>query len=388
VEKGTINHRNSVADAHSAPGRREATAGGIFMIRSALRLCGGIIAALCFACTPAQPNSDISPLTVAAAAPSPPACAFSHIAMVSATFNPANANGTPVPAGSIPAYAQSDLTAAFNLAPAFFQKQLCGLDGIFIAPTGDSWGFRNITDGRRYLALSMSLWKGGTAPGFSAYENGVVHRLLKGWTGLNHPGNPSDTTAVTVLAALAHEYGHILFYDTFVNPRGSAPKYGAFCGGNFYGDSWQSLPNEPNIWRSYGDIVGTHKTDDVQVQEILNAVPQHGGPDSHGAGALLRRLYGLNGTNAPIGRWASFFASFSPDEDFVETFKLFVLKNSSAPLRSFKINIPIANVIITEDIPGTCNQRSVLVKKLGCFAQAMCSGPTTDPCGVVCPTSH
>jgi hypothetical protein len=301
------------------------------MIRSALRLCGGMIAALCLACAPAEPNSNISPLTPVAAAPPAPACAFTHIAMVSATFDPSNANDTPVPAGSIPAYAQRDLTAAFNLAPAFFQKQLCGLDGIFIAPAGDSWGFRNINDGKRYLALSMGLWKGGAAPSFSAYENGVVHRLLNGWTGLNHPGKgsePSDAPAVTILAALAHEYGHILFYDTFVNPRGSAPNYGAFCGGNFYGDSWQSLPNVPNIWRSYGDVVGTHKTDDVQVQEILNAAPRPGGPDNRGAGALLRRLYGLHGTNAPVGRWASFFASFSPDEDFVETFKLFVLKNS------------------------------------------------------------
>jgi hypothetical protein len=362
------------------------------MIRSALRLCGGVIAAFCFACAPAQPNSDISPLALAAAAPPPAAaCAFSHIAMVSATFDPTNANDTPVPVGSIPAYAQRDLTTAFNIAPAFFQKQLCGLDGIFVAPAGDSWGFRNIKDGKRYLAVSMSLWRGGAAPSFSAYENGVVHRLLNGWTGLNHPGKgsePSDAPAVTILATLAHEYGHILFYDTFVSPRGSAPNYGAFCGGNFFGDSWQSLPRVANIWRSYGDIVGAHKSDDVQVQEILNAAPRPGGPDNRGAGALLRRLYGLNGTNAPVGRWASFFASFSPDEDFVETFKLFVLKNSAAPLESFKINIPIANVITTEDIPGTCNQRSVLVKKLGCFAQAMCSGPTTDPCGVVCPTSH
>jgi len=143
-----------------------------------------------------------------------------------------------------------------------------------------------------------------------------------------------------------------------------------------------------NIWRSYGDVVGTHKNDDVQVQDILNAVPKPRQPDTRGAGGLLQRLYGLHGTNVPIGRWASLFASFSPDEDFVETFKLFVLKNSKAPLTSFKIDIPVVNVIATEDIPGTCSQRSVLVRKLNCFAQAMCSGPTTDPCGVVCPSAN
>jgi hypothetical protein len=359
------------------------------MVRSTFRLCVGIIVSFCFACASAQSNSGYGTPTPAATV-SPPVCAFDRIAMVSASFNPTNANATPTPVGSIPANVQNDLTAAFNLAPAFFKTQLCGLDGIFITPTGDSWGFRNIQDGKRYLALSMSLWRGGAVQSFSQYENGVVPRLLNGWTALNHPakGDPSDGPAVTVLASLAHEYGHILFYDTFVSPRGSAPNYGAFCGGNFYTDSWQSMPNVPNIWRSYGDIVGAHRADDVQVQEILNAVPRPGSPDTHGAGALLRRLYGLNGTNAPIGRWASFFASFSPDEDFVETFKLFVLKNSTVPLRSFKITIPVGGVLISEDIPGTCNQRSVLVKKLGCFAQALCSGPTTDPCGVICPASR
>jgi hypothetical protein len=359
------------------------------MIRSALRLGAGMAMAFCLSCAPVQSGGNTTLMPMAAAAPS--TCAFDNIAMVSASFDPTNASGTPVAAGSIPAYVQSDLTAAYNLAPPFFQKQLCGLDGVFIAPTGDSWGFRNIKDGKRYLALSMNLWKGGAAPSFSAYENSVVHRLLNGWTGPVHPArhnDPSDTPAVTVLALLAHEYGHILYYDTFVNPRGSAPNYGAFCSGTFFSDSWKSLPDVPNIWRAYGDIVGAHKSDDVQVQDILNAVPKDNEPDVHGAGQLLQRIYSLRGTNAPIGRWASFFASFSPDEDFVETFKLFVLKNSKAPLQSLQINIPVVNVIVTEDIPGTCSQRTVLVKKLNCFAQALCSGPTTDPCGVICPTAH
>jgi hypothetical protein len=359
------------------------------MIRSVLRLCAGMAIVLCLACIPAQLKPG-GILAIRAAEAAPAACAFDNVGMLSPAFDPTNASQTPIPVGPIPGFIRTDLTAAYNLAPVFFQKQLCALDGVFIAPTGDSWGFRNIKDGKRYLALSLSLWQSGTAPSFSTYENGVVHRLLNNWTGLNHPpkNDPSNMPVVTILAALAHEFGHILYYDTFVNPRGTAPNYGAFCGGGFYSESWQSVPNVANIWRTYGDVVGTHKPDDVQVQDILNAVPKPGQPDVRGAGALLRRLYGLQGTSPPIGRWASLFASFSPDEDFVETFKLFVLKNSKAPLTSFKINIPIIDTIIAEDIPGTCGQRSVLARKLNCFAQAMCSGPTTDPCGVVCPSAN
>jgi hypothetical protein len=361
------------------------------MIRSALLLCAGIIAAACVACVAATP-----PAPMAASAPPPPpptapmpmaaavpACAFNNVTMVSPpNFDPTNANTTPNPGAPIPQYVQSDLTAALALAPPFFQKQLCGLDGIFIAASGDSWGFRNIKDGKRYLALSLNLWSSQKVPAFSAYENIVVHRLLKGWRGPNHPlkGDSSDGAAVTVLAALAHEFGHILFYDTFVNPRGTAPKYGAFCGGNFFSQSWQSMPDVANVWRTYGDVVGTHKAGDVQIQEILNAVPPPGGPDIHGAGGLLNRIYSLQGS----GHWASFFAAFSPDEDFVETFKLFVLKNSGVRLQSLKMEIPIAGLIVTQDIPGTCSQRPVLASKLNCFAQTFCPGPTIDPCGAVC----
>jgi hypothetical protein len=347
------------------------------MIRSALLLCAGLLIAACFACMPATTPSPYMP----AAAP-PASCAFNNITMVAASFDPTNASGTPVPAGSIPAYVQQNLTDAYNLAPPFFQQQLCALDGVFIAPSGDSWAFRNITNGKKYLALSMTLWNGGSAPAFSAYESTVVHRLLRGWTTPNHTskGNdPSDAPAVTVLAALAHEYGHILFYTTFVKPYYNPPDFTAFCGGGFYSASWQSLPGGANLWRSYGDVVGSHAAGDVQIQDILNAVPKPGFPDTRGAGGLLDKIY-----NPAIGHWASLFAAFSPDEDFVETFKLFVLKNSKAPLGTLPIEIPIANVIVTEDIPGTCSKRPVLAAKLSCFAQAMCgASPGTDACSPI-----
>jgi len=348
------------------------------MIRSALLLCAGIIAAACFACMPASSPPP--------AAPAPPAgCAINNVTLVAANFNPTNASGTPPSAGSIPNYVQSDLLAAYNLAPPFFQQQLCALDGIYIAPaSSDSWAFRNIQDGKKYLALSMSLWSSGSAPAFSAYENTVVQRLLEGWNGPHHPpkiNDPSDGTAVTVLAALAHEYGHILFYATFVKPYYNPPDFSAFCGGTFFSPAWQSLPAGKNLWRGYGDVIGTHNSDDVQIQQILAALPHGGGPDVHGAGALVDKIY-----NTSLGRWASLFAAFSPDEDFVETFKLFVLKNSKYPtsLQSLPIQIPIANVIVTEDIPGTCSKRPVLAAKMSCFAQAMCgASPATDACSPV-----
>jgi len=341
------------------------------MIRAALALCAGLVAALCAGIAEAD-------------------CAFDRVTMLSSHFDPTNANATPIPGGPIPRYVQADLTAAFALAPPFFQQQLCGLDGVFIAPQGqDSWGFRNIRDGRRYLALSLSLWKHGRAPSLSAYEDQVAQRLLHGWNGFwhIHKASPDDAPAMTVLGALAHEFGHILFYDTFVNPRGSAPNYSAFCGGTFFAQSWRSLPPVAITWRSYGDVAGAHRSDDVQVQDILSALAAHRLAVRLGAARLLHRLLGLADQTGG-GRWASVFAAFSPDEDFVETFKLFVLKNSKTPLQSLQLKIPLPDLVATEDIAGQCRQRPVLTAKLACFAQTFCGGGTADPCGEVCQAPH
>jgi hypothetical protein len=371
VEKGTINHRERRIGQPCLKGRERL--GGRLMMRRFVRFLLTLAIATCVD----------GGLAVAA----DPPCAFDRITLLPASFDPTGSQATPVGIGPIPQNVQADLTAAFELAPAFFQKQLCGLDGVFVTQGGDSWGFRNIADGKRYLAVSIALWKNGV-PRYSEYEDLVVRRLLHGWSGPRHSKNTdefADGPAVTVLALVAHEFGHILFYDTFVNPRGSAPNYAAFCDGKFFAGSWETLPHTPVIWRRYGEIAGLHKGDDVQINEIIAALPKPGAPDTRHAGRLLQRIFALAERGKPGGRWASLFAAFSPDEDFVETFKLFVLRNSAAPLQTLKIEIPIEGRIVTEDIPGQCNKRPVLMTKLGCFAKTYCPGATTDACGVVCP---
>jgi hypothetical protein len=188
---------------------------------------------------------------------------------------------------------------------------------------------------------------------------------------------------MNVLAVLAHEYGHVLFYDTF-KPLGGSVNYGNFCGDTFFSDSWQTLPTPPN-WRLFGVPDGVHKPDDVQTTELVKLA----GPvpsDPTRASALANRLYSLTGTGAPTGRWASLFATFSPDEDFVETFKHFVLRNAvGRPLQSMPVRVYDSTATptpyTTHNIPGTCSQRPVLVHKLSCFAQRFCATqPSPDAC--------
>jgi hypothetical protein len=121
--------------------------------------------------------------------------------------------------------------------------------------------------------------------------------------------------------------------------------------------------------------------DDVKTEDILDAVP----PDPFDlkeAGKKLQRVYGRGGDGALPGRWASLLATFTAEEDFVETFKLFVLQRAKKPLSSLPVSIPNASSP-TEDIPKTCSSRPVLQEKLRCFTAAFCSG--ADPCGSTCP---
>ena len=339
------------------------------MIRRALHLCLAVVAAVVL-----TERAD--------------ACAYDAIHVLPSSFDPTGAATDPPTSTAAPtANVQADITAALALAPQFFKTQLCNLDGIYVTQGPESWGYRNIANGKRYVALSASLWDAsGPTKKYSKHQDEVAARLLKSWPGLGHnpgPNNAADTPAMAVLAALAHEFGHVLFYDTFVSPRGSAPTYTNpnFCGGTFFTDSWQILPATPIPWRAYGIPAGSHKSDDMQTSDLLAVLPPSGGSD-YRAGRKLDQIYSLTGTNSPRGRWASLFATFSPDEDFVETFKLFVMKNAAQPLASMPALYLVDGTFVTQDIPATCSQRPVLVKKLGCFAQKFCATqPAPSACG-------
>jgi hypothetical protein len=146
---------------------------------------------------------------------------------------------------------------------------------------------------------------------------------------------------ISVLAILAHEFGHVYWFDSFVpTPGGSFANN--FCGGIFYpGANW--LRNAVGVPFSNG-----------------NRFVFFGDPPSY-AGSHVPRLPGSLHSINSSGLWASVLAAFSPVEDFVETFELSVLMNANAGagLTGAEINsdalVPIA--------PG-----SWLAWKIGCFS--------------------
>jgi hypothetical protein len=375
----------------------------------ALILITGIIGLAFFACAPTPPTVVSAPVRATTSA-----CtgnALNPVPFLLIPFNP-GANQTPMPDPhyAIPNDVKLDITAAFNLAPAF-QTALCGLNGIFIDPTGcgtapynpknctlndaeiadNSWGLRTYNAdgsiGGRYVALSLGLWNNTAAPGwscgtrtmcaapFQAYQTKFVRALLSTLSPNANSVSPPyfsnvaanvNTSAMSVLAALAHERGHVLWYDTFV-PTGGGPVVtpSTFCTtAPFY--SAQTWPYPIDVpagrWLTFGEI---------RNQAATSSLPT--------TSSTVLQLPGLYNTNLPGNagdylhniytgqRFASIMAAFSPDEDFVETYELFTLANAQPPLQSLTINIQGSKRLYQYDIFTNLNSTTELGRKFACF---------------------
>src|SRR5215469_3270770 len=344
---------------------------------SMLTLTASIVASCLFACT--QPAPPPAPPLQPAGGPAPgilQVCtsgALNNVPFLAVPFEP-KSNQTPqADTTSINTDVQSDLTAAFNAAAAF-QQELCGLDVIFIDPTGcapptppnsydpntcnltpdqiadRSWGLRLFSSGtdfgRRYIALSLGLWnnKSGSlwscqgsrtvcAPPFTTYQTALIRTLLSrldtnavNWKSQlpEFVSASPNTGVVTVLAALAHEFGHVHWYDAFVTVPGdqNANESNSCKGSKFYPpNSWSGRPPS-NRWVTFGktrDQTGNRKQ---ALKPLIDDL--HVGPPFAPAGDDLYKIF----TNK---NWIDALAVVSPDEDFVETQEFVVLMNASSP---------------------------------------------------------
>jgi hypothetical protein len=216
----------------------------------------------------------------------------------------------------------------------------------------NSWGFReNAVDQsvlqRTYVALSADLWGGGHLQPYSSFEYMIYSNLLtppSQTMPINLPitiratdTSGTDSTMLTALAALAHEMGHIYWWKLDVEDLD--------CNNNnnyFWRFSWTPMPAASLRFHGFGmeqppNSVGlggsvpkaNHKHKDQVLKDYGN------GDDMHVARAYqdLNNIYGN-------GYWASLFATVTPDEDFVETYKLWALTSASPGLNSLQITIP------------------------------------------------
>jgi hypothetical protein len=109
-------------------------------------------------------------------------------------------------------------------------------------------------------------------------------------------------------------------------------------------------------------------TDDVNLSNLFHGL-FNGNEYYTAVGDILHGIYSgqWNGQNADNGRWASALASFSTDEDFVETFQLNVLMNANPPLTNLPLTIyRSGKKPVIDDIPANLANKPVLKAKVGC----------------------
>jgi hypothetical protein len=372
------------------------------MSRSPLMmLCAGVVATVCFACSP--PLSPVPPV-----APSPPpaapsasagprTCVFDQnkivdLAITSPPFNAAQYGFCGVlgcmavkpTAGSVSQYAPMIANAINTAASPKLQTDLCTLDKIYIdtdasSPNDDAWGMRELQNGNiRHIGLHtrlLSQLQASSAP-LADYENIVLQHLLPPgqfsastgqWLGdFKYFGASPDTANppnLAFLAILAHEMGHILWVD-------KVQDMAAGCGNpdpivhnkHFYSYSWPKKGYKFS-YHTFGNIdYGVRPT---RPQSLLTVQHDLNTNLVDKAEADLRTIYG--------GEWASLFATVAVDEDFVETYELSTLFDGQQPLTSLQVTMPSSSSInLPVDMAGHfANSSSRLYKKARWIAKCL-----------------
>lgn len=303
------------------------------MIRKTLIAGPAILAAACFACgSPSLlPPPPPSPLLLAAAAPVSP-CAFDANKVVQ-SLSPLTASGKTFNAATYgncdpavephctqlygPQTGGPGLNAswtqaiqnAYSLAPPGFKSQLCELKYIYIdnnsgSPNIYPWGLRERAAGNiKHIGLPASLF---SDPSYSDYESDVSNNLLGAASGTVTVAASPDSLDLKILAILAHEMGHILWWDHDVTNK-SCGNRGKFL------KTWNSYNNNP----PHGfHLYGQQTSGNLPIEDFTFLTLQS--YYASGDYSDLRTIYSDE-------NWASLFAFLAPDEDLAETLQLWVL---------------------------------------------------------------
>ncbi len=417
------------------------------MIRTALLVGASVIAAACVACTPKQPPP--TPVAHRAQRCTDEDSFIKSVRIVQPGYYPNKEYAEPpVTDDPLPPVVETDLRSAFRIAPRSFQQAVCALDGVYVTQADcdsggpnkktcfdSSWGFRSPYDpnkGKRYIAISLSNWTVGqplrkadsrsganktgyrNAQRLTEYSTSQLNTLLKTLNDLPWKAppkfdskfgrdDPANTPGMTVLAVLAHELGHVRWYDWVEpvpgNPHEHASNYNLTllmkCVPNgFFRDSWNPYvapPNEPFVapdWLTFGlqaDAGLINHATDPMISDFVKPgqrVPDGDQPRAQnyqprrGRGQLDALAQSLDDVYNDEHPWPSLLGSLSPTEDLVETYVLSVLTQASTPLRSLRLNITRPNgQVVHEDVVAHLSDKSTLARKLACVSTLSQTNP-------------
>jgi hypothetical protein len=284
---------------------------------------------------------------------------------------PKPASPSTIPAATLGTYA-SDIAAAFSIAPPHLQTALCGLYDIFIVPQGTPlettnpffWGMRErLYQYQMHIGLSQRIWAdqnfNRTGYPVADFESYVTDTLLgSGYSAYGYYTYYADTDSADpsdnrfkIVGVLAHEMAHIFWWNSAIENKSCQVQTpsGATRYRNFANISWRpKAMGNPHIARGFhrfGEDQGNVGNTGISVAKIADQM-------AHGNDNEFYNVY-------KKGYFADLFARVAPDEDFAESYKLWIWSQMQINL---SIEIPSGSADFINLITGNFNSSNRLLQ--------------------------
>lgn len=260
---------------------------------------------------------------------------------------------------------QNAIAAAYEIAPEFFRERLCAVTKIFLDDRGP-WGFREnpkqFTFDLKPAVMGRYIALPDAAPiGYGDYERAVMTNLLD-WPPKRVVA-ADDSQALMMLAVLAHEDGHI-FFKQIMAPNSEPIDPTRICGGHFWDGSW-TAPVEIAPVKGVATYLGEHRTP-PQIQDVVRTQNRAEAEDR-----LLELFRGR--------RWVSLLAAYSPEHDFVETYKALVLSRARTPVNHLTLFFPdrpsAGKELGIDLLSGLDDMSTEIGRKAACIRESQKGGP-------------
>jgi hypothetical protein len=266
---------------------------------------------------------------------------------------------------------------AFTAAPQHLKDELCTVDNIFIdadpqSQNSPAWGMLDRSrmnaqgDDEKYIGISVALFPQIAVQPYGRLETSIVKALLdppppplppdeQAWlNGLTVQANGgADTLVTSTMAVLAHEMGHIIWWNENIRDTTCLASPAAPQGISFHGIAWKKNAANPHGFHGFGK--GRNRSI-IESFAIADMASDFSHDRLNTLVTEMQRIY--NGQS-----WTGLFAFADADEDFIETYKYWTLTNatSAAKLSSLSIafnqpnNMPPQNArsIVTNGLFGT-----------------------------------